>query len=188
MNREQWLQAAVKKFRPLFASHDKPVPEKVRVSCGFPSTGGRSARRTTIGECWQPGASADSAYEIFISPVVQDAVEVLAILAHELCHAALPPGVGHRPPFGKLARAIGLEGKLTATVAGDAFKQWAAPALDKLGPYPHAKLDALRDRKKQSTRMVKSTCATCGYVARTTRKWINDVGAPHCPAHGEMNV
>jgi hypothetical protein len=43
-------------------------------------------------------------------------------------------------------------------------------------------------RKKQVARLIKCECAECGYVARVARQWIDDQGAPHCPAHGEMTV
>ena len=75
---------------------------------------------------------------------------------------------------------------MTATVPGDAFKAMIAPILEKLGEYPHAKLDA-STRKKQTTRLVKCHCVTCGYTVRTTSKWLA-LGAPHCPAHGEMTA
>lgn len=26
----------------------------------------------------------------------------------------------------------------------------------------------------------------CAYTVRLTRKWLEDVGPPHCPDHGEM--
>lgn len=35
------------------------------------------------------------------------------------------------------------------------------------------------------SRLIKVACAECGYTARVTRKWL-DIGAPHCPLHGEM--
>lgn len=40
-------------------------------------------------------------------------------------------------------------------------------------------------RKKQSTRLVKVQCSNqeCGYVLRTTAKWIDKVGAPICPCN-----
>jgi hypothetical protein len=37
-----------------------------------------------------------------------------------------------------------LEGKMTATMEGDAFKRLAQPILDAIGPYPHAELHAMR--------------------------------------------
>ena len=171
-------------MRGLFIDKGRPVPEKVRVSCGFP--GGRGNKRTTIGQCWQPAASADNHHEIFISPRIADGGEVLAILAHELCHAALPPGTGHKKPFATLAYSLGLEGKPTATVAGPAFKQYSDGLMASLGAYPHGALsDAGSGIKKQTTRMIKCTCAECGYTVRTTAKWLA-VGVPHCPEHGEM--
>jgi hypothetical protein len=36
--------------------------------------------------------------------------------------------------------------------------------------------------KKQSTRMVKCECPDCGYIVRTTRKWLEE-GAPICPCN-----
>jgi len=53
----------------------------------------------------------------------------------------------------------------------------------------HAELHAMTNgRKKQVARLIKCECAECGYVARVARQWIDDQGAPHCPAHGEMTV
>lgn len=43
-------------------------------------------------------------------------------------------------------------------------------------------------RAKVGSRLIKCECGECGYVCRTTQKWIDDVGAPHCPEHGEMEV
>ena len=55
-------------------------------------------------------------------------------------------------------------------------------------PYPHSKLNVTLETKPQTTRMIKCECATCGFVVRTTRKWLDEVGAPHCPNDGEMEV
>lgn len=41
---------------------------------------------------------------------------------------------------------------------------------------------------KPGSRLIKCECANCGYVCRTTRTWLDDVGPPHCPDHGEMGV
>jgi hypothetical protein len=35
---------------------------------------------------------------------------------------------------------------------------------------------------------LKAECGDCGYTVRVTRKWVDDVGVPHCPAHGSMHV
>lgn len=48
---------------------------------------------------------------------------------------------------------------------------------------------------KQSTRLIKATCCAdagegerCGYTVRVTRKWVDQLGAPHCPVHGAMEI
>ena len=184
MNRENWLQQVASALEPIFASKGAPLPG-YRVSCSFPSTGGLSAKRKTIGQCWDASASADGTTEIFISPTQDDPVEVAATLCHELVHAAVSVAAGHGPAFRKVALEMGLQGKMTATEAGENFKTMIAPILAQVGEYPHARLDATQ-RKKQTTRMVKCVC-DCGYTVRTTAKWI-EVGVPHCPLHGEMIV
>ena len=90
-----------------------------------------------------------------------------------------------------MARALGLEGKLTATVAGEAFVEAVGPLLEEVGPFPHAALDWAGPRsgpKKQVARLLKVACAACGLTVRQTRTWIEEVGPAHCPAHGQMQV
>jgi hypothetical protein len=68
-------------------------------------------------------------------------------------------------------------------------RELLAPILEAVGPYPHAELHAMTNgRRKQVARLIKCECAQCGYVARVARQWIDEQGAPHCPAHGEMTV
>lgn len=185
--RESWLVALADAMRPILASHELVVPVTLRVSCSWPIRGGmaRNAGSRTIGQCFDPACSADHTSEVFVSPVLADPLRVADVLAHELVHAALP-GAKHGPKFARAAKLIGLEGKPTATVAGPAFLEWCGPIVESLGPYPHAVVDALAARgRPQGTRMLKVTCGECGYVARTTRKWIEQAGAPLCPCNGE---
>ena len=187
MNREGWLNQVALALLPTFSAHGYTLP-KFRLAVGFPSTGRRGSR---IGECWDSTASKDGVFEIMVRPDRDDPVDVAQILTHELCHAAVGIPVGHGPPFRKAARAMLLEGKLTATVAGPAFKAFIAPILDAIGPLPHARLNLgglATTPKKQSTRMIKCTCEECGYLVRTASKWIDAMGPPHCPEHGLMDV
>lgn len=182
MNREQWLQNVAEKMAPWFAELGHELP-KYRAAVGFTSKGMRSKR---IGECWSGIASGDGTFEIFIVPTIDDPMRIADILAHELVHAAVGLEAKHGRKFGKVARAIGLEGKLTATVAGPLFLEKVKPILDAVGPLPHARLsdDPLSRSsapKKQSTRMLKCECSECGYTARTTAKWLKEAGAPICP-------
>jgi hypothetical protein len=181
--REAWLHAVTEQLRPIFASHDATIPEKIRITCGLPSVRAFAAKRQRLGECWSEAHSADGHIEIMISPVVDDPMRVAGILAHELVHAT--GRRGHGSHFAKLARAIGLEGKMTATTEGEAFKQAVAPILEAVGPYPHAELSKTA-RTKQGTRLIKLQCPTCPYTVRITRKWLDEVGAPDCPSHGDQ--
>lgn len=191
--REQWLNAAVDLMRPLFKENFNPIPKKVRVTCGWPSKSALAAKSRRIGECWSPSASGDKVTEMFISPYLHDVANpglgVLETLVHEAVHAAVGVEHGHKAPFGKMARAIGLEGKLTSTHAGETLMKQIKAWAKKLGQYPHAKLDYTKGpRKKQGTRLIKCECSECGYTVRTTKKWLVEVGAPICPAkgHGAM--
>lgn len=181
--REEWLAAAVEALRPYFAEHDAVIPA-VRVSVGFPA--GRGRKNQAIGQAWAKEAAADGVAQVFISPVLADAVEVLAVLVHELVHVWDENKSGHRGAFAKLAKALGLEGKMTATVAGEALRDKLALIVMELGDYPHAALTpALSGVKKQGTRMLKVECAQgSGYLVRMTKKWLEEYGAPTCPCHG----
>lgn len=186
MNRETWLLAAKKAVEPLFKQHGYTVPEKIRVSCGWPSVKalGKNSRR--IGECWATQCSRDESWEIFISPALADPVRVLDVLVHEIVHAVVGLECGHTGAFRKCALAVGLTGKMTATEAGPELKGHLAAIANRIGTYPHAALDSRKSSvKKQSTRLLKVSCESCGYTVRTTQKWI-DVGLPTCPCGCEM--
>jgi hypothetical protein len=181
-HREVWLHAVTERLRPIFISQGAAIPEKIRLTCGLPSVRAFSAKRRCVGECWSESHSADGHIEIMISPVLDDPMRVAGTLAHELVHAT--GRHGHGSHFAKLARAIGLEGKMTATTEGEAIKQAVAPILEAVGPYPHAELSK-KTRTKQGTRLLKLQCPTCPYTVRITRKWLDEVGAPACPTHGD---
>lgn len=178
--REEWLIAATEAMRPLFAEVGAEIPA-VRISVGWPGGGGRNLNKV-IGQCWATRASADGVAQIFISPVLDHSETVLATLAHELVHAVDDCKSGHKGDFVRIAKGIGLTGKMTATVAGDELLSRLSSIVAEIGPYPHAKLETSRvPIKKQSTRMLKVYCETTGYTLRTTRKWLEEYGEPICP-------
>jgi hypothetical protein len=180
--RESWLNAALVLVGDhLSAKTEMSVPAKTRVSVGWP--GGRGKKNTTIGQCWPATLSSDSSVEIFISPVLDDPSRVMDVLLHEAIHAADGNASGHKGAFRRAALAVGLVGKMTATEAGPELKPVLAAFVEQLGPYPHAKLDLNhKDRKRQTTRMIKCSCSDCGYTVRTTRRWL-EFGAPICPCN-----
>ena len=197
-SRERWLtDAGGLLVAKLFKQHHaKPVAD-FRVSVGWP----KGSRGKAIGQVWPASLSGDGHNEIFISPILQDPSRVLDVLAHEIVHIAVGLSENHNKTFKQLATAIDLEGKMTATVGGEAFAKAIKPILKALGPYPHASLALAgersprspgkggdkggdpRGRHKQTTRMIKAECPECGYIIRTTRKWAA-FGLPLCPTDG----
>lgn len=174
-NREEWLRDLVDVLR---VRYNGELPETVHVSVGFTSKGLRSKR---VGECWHANASADSAPQIFVHPGISDGVEVAAIVMHELCHACRPDAK-HGKEFKQLATGLGLTGKMTATVPTDSLRADLGNVVEELGPYPHPALTGglSSNGPKQSTRMLKVECPECGYIVRTSAKWL-EIGLPLCP-------
>lgn len=188
MTREEYLTRAITVMRPWFAKAGAAIPDKIRVAVGFPSKRALSVKRRRVGECWCPSASKDGANEVFISPFLGNGVEALAVLVHELTHAAVGIHVGHKGAFRKTAVAVGLTGKMTATSPSPELMERLNALAAKIGDYPHAALDPTKGPiKKQTTRMVKAECEDCGYTIRTTRKWIEQ-GLPTCVCGGAFEV
>lgn len=195
--REEWLGAVADSFRGVFLALDAPLP-RLRMSCGWPVGRPLGRKNRAVGQCWDVSCSADRTYEIFVSPCVADSSRAADILLHELVHTAVGLKAGHGKAFKRVAEGLGLEGPMTATVASEALSSRLRGRERLIGRYPHAVLDTrmvdVDGRKptdpgykgpstsgppKQSTRMVKLVCGSCGYTARTTRKWI-EVGLPSC--------
>lgn len=42
--------------------------------------------------------------------------------------------------------------------------------------------------RRQTCRLLKVECPTCGYIARVTRKWLDARGAPICPTDQEPMI
>lgn len=185
--REAWLLAGVAALAPIFEEAGETLPA-VRVSVGFP--GGRGKKGNVIGQCWATSASEDEVAQVFIHPSLTDVVVILATLAHEIVHAVDDCASGHRGRFAKIAKAIGLEGPMTATHAGETLKARLEEIARDLGDFPHAALiagGASSGPKKQTTRMLKVECPADGYIVRTTAKWL-EVGLPSCPCGETMEV
>lgn len=185
--RENWLLVCIEKLRPDFIEVGSTIPDKVRASCGWPSKSGLAQKKRRIGEAWSASCSGDETFEVFISPVLKDGRLVLATLVHELVHCAVGVEKGHKGPFKKIALAIGLEGKMTETTAGEALLKRIDVIIAEVGTYPHAELKSSNAPKKQGTRMLLVKCPDCGYQVRTTKKWL-EVGVPTCPCSVLMEV
>ena len=183
--REEWLNVVLHKHvaSRLRIKAGVDLPKDCKVSVGFP--GGGSAMKR-IGECWPRVRSSLGVNEIFLNPSMKDVRVLVATLVHEAIHAADDCASGHKGMFRRTALAVGLEGKMTSTVAGPQLADWIESVIEAMPPFDYGSLN-LDGRKKQGTRMVKVTCMDCGYTLRTTQKWI-EVGLPTCCCGGDMGA
>lgn len=183
--REQWLELAVQRIAAdIFQPHEIDVP-RVRVSIGWPSRGGTGTTKRVIGQCWKGMVAEDGFHQIFLSPMLKNWQDILETLVHELIHAIDDCASGHKGAFAKMARQVGLEGKLTATHAGSDLRRQLARIVDAIGELDHSPLRPAPNATKQTTRMLKVVCPDDDYTIRTTQKWL-DVGYPSCPCGTEM--
>ena len=134
LNREQWLTHVAVLLRPWFARHGFEIPLRVRLGVGAL---GFSTR--TLGVCY-PQVDRAGFRHVTISPFIDDPLLVVAVLAHELIHAGLPPDEGHGPRFRAVARAVGYEGRVTQVTPGPALRKEIESILRRVGRYPHVAL------------------------------------------------
>lgn len=204
MNREQWLLEAVEMVDSYFTVRKYDIPDNVRVACGFPSKGGLNPKRKRLGECWQSVATADGSRQIFITPLLDDASEVLGVLIHELLHACLPDDVKHGPDFKEGMKALGLEGKATATTVSFELQKKIDEWVEKLGEYPNTGIiPVLKDKKTRPKSSFKLFCPekrnctkACmiadtekeeDYIIKAHKKYLAK-GFPKCPCDHEMEM
>lgn len=181
--REEWLNSAAVRLNEMIGEKTALKPsKKVLVSTGWPR---RDRGGKVIGQCFIKAAS-NGTHHIFISPLLGTADEVLHVLLHELIHAADDCQSKHGGAFTRAARACGLEGKPTATVAGAELGKELKVLAKELGKYPHSKLSAAELPKPQTTRMLLCECIECGCKVRMTRKWLDEAGAPTCGCGARM--
>lgn len=208
--RETWLmEAAFSVLVPMFESAGVVVPP-FKVSCGWTGAG---IEGCTLGVCYPPESSSAGTTEIFISPTLDNALDVVCVLAHELVHATVGTAHDHDADhFGLLCTRLGItqagrDGR--GVFPGQAYpsetlRKWLAIELaaKHSTPYPHASLippppsapiivagngpgdgptlpPPPPPKPTQTTRLLKATCPSCGYIIRVTMKWASR-GLPRC--------
>ncbi len=175
ITREAWLLAAVQLLRPLFAAKGFSVPP-CQVSCGFASTGTRSGH---VGQCWSTKSASNELNQIFISPTLKSAYEVLDTLVHELVHAVDNCENKHGKEFKKIALKMGMKGPMRSAEAGPELKFTLTSMLDTLGTYPHGHLK-VGMRKAPRRDRPRAKCKHCGYQVPMLKKFLT-YGPPICP-------
>jgi hypothetical protein len=184
--RVRYLEAAYEALRAELLP-EAPERDRVALAYSFPTKGAAIGHggRGVIGQCISArleGSAAGEQALIVIHPSQwSEDLAVLAVLAHEMAHAAAP-GAGHGAPFVRLVRRIGLAGKPTATVPGEAFKRAVAGLRGKLPPFPAGSLTIL-GRRVAGTRLRLFECACNPPIkvrtARDELPWV-------CEACGEV--
>ena len=182
VTREQWLKEVAGLMSNWFVDLGFPLP-KYDIQSGFPSSGQRS---NTVAESWTHD-NGDS-FVLIVRPDQNDSLTVAAAIAQQLCSIAAGPKDQYGHLFQHLAISIGLRGKKFETAPGQVFKELYRPVVKTIGSIPESETMTQNyvRTNKQTTRLIKVSCNDCGYVARVSRKWIENVGPPHCPEHGPM--
>ena len=176
--RELWLQNAVDLVSPIFKNKGYTIP-KVQVSCGFPSTGNKSKH---VGQCWGKSSTNDGTNQLFISPVLDEPVQVLDTLVHELVHAVDDCMHHHGPEFKKIATDVGLQGLMREASAGPWLLEQLTAISRRLGKYPHSKINLAHSSSKKTGPRPRAKCKKCGYEVTPLKKWLH-MGPPLCPKH-----
>lgn len=145
-------------------------------------------RSSNISESWKDEEA--STYVVYIRPDRDNAEAVAAALALQMCQIAVDGDDEHGLLFRHVAISIGLKGRKQECQPGRLFNELVKPILKKIGPLPSPDIGLSKNSKSggQTSRMKKVSCQKCGYVARVSRKWLDDLGPPHCPKHGAMKV
>ena len=173
--REQWLASLAQRSASLIArsiadgGDEEPT---LRLACGFPPATGR---KKALADILPPTASEDFTAEIFVSPEVDDPLEVARLVIPLLV-------VAHSGDYKRGARYREACNRLGLTIP-EHTPSWLADRLEALGSYPHAQV-TVPERTKQSTRLIKVVCTHehDAYIARVSRTTLDTFGAPICPA------
>lgn len=211
--RENWLARCMKLLRPQFSKAGYPLPENIRASIGFPVGARTTAAQAWHPKCSEDGHYEIFVHPRESDPVeiVAHMEHELAHVALDLKHGHTGPfriimqGWGYR---GKMTHTA--VSKMTPE-----GRERLERLAKKLGPIPHGALYSdgrapgavpgggggsesegdenegeapgnTNPRKPGKSRMIRVSCSDCGYIAYTTRKWLDDPGPPHCPSHGAM--
>ncbi len=187
--REQWLAAATEKLDSVLAAVELKRPEKLQLSVGFPKTGAGSTK-TAIGQCWSPEMTADGTVHIFICPTMSSSLLVLAVLLHELVHAAVGHECGHRGPFHRAMRKLGYTGRVTHTSEEeltDELKASLNEIIAALPAYPHSAIQPrVKPVREKSLNIVLRSVVEEDYKIGMQRDLFEEKGPPLCPDGKKM--
>jgi hypothetical protein len=115
-------------------------------------------------------------------PVLDEPVQVLDTLVHELVHAVDDCMHHHGPEFKKIATDVGLQGLMREASAGPPLLEQLTTISRQLGKYPHSKINLAHSSSKKTGPRPRAKCKKCGYEVTPLKKWLH-MGPPLCPKH-----
>lgn len=172
MNREDWLIAMASAMEDKFNSCDYYYPSNLQISTGF----GTSMK--ALGQCIYD----ENAINILINPKKWYSMDVAEVLCHELIHACVyekHKKGGHGVLFKDLCRSLGLR-PTRFTGATPEFIRWVRPLIDKLGPYPHKKINVSKVKKRKQASLKIVRCPDHDYWVRVDTQLLN-LARVKCP-------
>lgn len=183
MNREAWLTELGKLIEPIFSGMKvKPY----RVTCGWPCKNALGIRSRAVGECHCQKSSKTGHYELFISPLLDDPLEVGGVLSHELAHVVAGVQAKHGKDFVRVCKHAGItKGKPTQIMPGPDLNSQIVRMTGKLGKYPHAAV-VPQPKIIKPLKDVTLCCLQCGCKVRISLKWLASAGPPVCACGGKF--
>lgn len=174
---EEWYRKAVDAFKRTFKDLGYEIPV-YDISSGFTDAGTRVTR--VLGQCWTNNASSKGRPHIFLNPRYTEPVGLIAVVLHEVIHATVGVDQGHRGKFRSVAQSLGFIPPLKYINIDDDLKGKCETIAARLGEFPRSAFVA--KIRKQTTRLIKCVCETCGFTFRTTKFWIEQSGNDlRCP-------
>lgn len=162
--RVEWMEKA---YQTLKSKYLPEAPKTVTISAGFPSSGARSSKLKTLGECAYNFIQKDGEKEHLITVHFKqfvDEISVLHVLLHEMLHAS--GYKGHGKDFSQRAKSLGLLKPWKSTTPSENLKSQLTALVQEIGEMPKGFGD-ITDAKKQKSRLRKYACS-CGVIVRVS--------------------
>ncbi len=186
MNQQAWLHAAREVLRPLFPRDCHAAIDGTQVLCSFASERGMAPVHPRQSQSWSRKSPDGHGHLALISPCLDNPVDVLCALAHELCHICSGDLVNHNARFRQFAERVGLRKPLTIPKPSDQLARCARTLVDKIGNYPHQALerdaDSASKRKPSHLHLACPRCDVAGWFTPHDLRF----GRPFCANRHRM--
>ena len=213
MDRNDWLrkvcERAIETRADIFANTDLDL---VTLDTAYTSSGKRS---NTYGEAYTIVDQDAIRGQIIVSGVYTDPFEIAVTVVHELLHVECP-GDHHGGQFRVKSKALGVSDAAHWKEQSSDFKAWIEDIIADAGPMPGrvalpgqpkrtrvriplppAEVEAPAPevavgefssaQPKQGSRLLKLECSECGFICRTTAKWVrDDMDCPYPDCSGKL--